>query len=73
MKKSIIISCVLAVFLVGTLFSLPKVVVNTKGKEMDTEKSAEKAAPMKEAATAETSTNSHDGATLSPEKQKIVD
>lgn len=37
MKKSIIISCVLAFALAGTLFSLPKVVVNTKGKEMETE------------------------------------
>ncbi len=32
MKKSIILSCVFAVALVGTLYSLPKVVVNTKGK-----------------------------------------
>lgn len=72
MKKSILLSCVLAVALVGTLFSLPKVVVNTKGKEVDTEKSAESSAPPKEAATAP-STNSHDGATLSPEQLKAVD
>ena len=78
MKKSIIISCVLAFALAGTLFSLPKVVVNTKGKEMDTEKTseasatAEASAPTRETATAETSPNSH-GATLSPAQQKIVE
>lgn len=73
MKKSIIISCVLAFALAGTLFSLPKVVVNTKGKEMDTEKTSEKVASTNEPAKTETSPNSHDGATLSPEQQKIVD
>jgi tetratricopeptide (TPR) repeat protein len=73
MKKSIILSCVLAVALVGTLFSLPKVVVNTKGKEMD--KGTEQAAATPAEATGkapETSMNSHDGAALSPEQQKIV-
>jgi len=72
MKKSIILSCVLAFALVGTLFSLPKVVVNTKGKEMDTEKTSE-TAPEKEAAKGETSANTHDGAAFSPEQQKVVD
>jgi len=72
MKKSIILSCVLAFALVGTLFSLPKVVVNTKGKEMDTEKTSE-TAPDKEAAKGETSANTHDGAAFSPEQQKVVD
>ena len=70
MKKSIILSCVLAVALVGTLFSLPKVVVNNKGKEMETEKAQTEEAS---AATSETPANSHDGATFTPEQQKIVD
>lgn len=39
MKKSIILVCVLAVALVGTLYSLPKIVVNSKKQEVD--KSAE--------------------------------
>lgn len=69
MKKSIILSCVLAVALVGTLFSLPKVVVNTKGKEMDKENTQ----PAAAAAAPENSPQSHDGATLSPDQQKIVD
>jgi len=73
MKKSIILSCVLAVALVGTLFSLPKVVVNNKGKEVESEKAAGKTASAKEAAPTEPSANSHDGATLSPEQQKVVD
>ena len=73
MKKSIILSCVLAVALVGTLFSLPKVVVNNKGKEVESEKVAGKTASVKEAAPKEPSANSHDGATLSPEQQKVVD
>jgi tetratricopeptide (TPR) repeat protein len=71
MKKSIILSCVLAVALVGTLFSLPKVVVNTKGKEVDKEK-GQTAAVSTEAAP-ETPSKSHDGATLSADQQKIVD
>ncbi|WP_138481036.1 tetratricopeptide repeat protein [Dyadobacter bucti] len=69
MKKSIILSCVLAIALVGTLFSLPKVVVNTKAKEMDKENTQ----PAAAAAAPENSPQSHDGATLSPEQQKVVD
>lgn len=69
MKKSIILSCVLAIALVGTLFSLPKVVVNTKAKEMDKENNQSAAT----AAAPENSPQSHDGATLSPEQQKVVD
>lgn len=75
MKKSIILSCVLALALVGTLYSLPKVVVNTKAKEVDTEKSEVAAAPGASAPTtpaSETPSNAHDGATLSPEQQKNV-
>ncbi|KAA6440578.1 tetratricopeptide repeat protein [Dyadobacter flavalbus] len=71
MKKSILLSCVFAIALVGTLFSLPKVVVNTKGKEMDKERSQTAAAAKTSAP--ETSPQSHDGATLSPDQQKIVD
>jgi tetratricopeptide (TPR) repeat protein len=72
MKKSILLSCVLAVALVGTLFSLPKVVVNNKGKEVDTEK-AQTAEASSASTSSETPANSHDGATLSPEQQKTVD
>jgi tetratricopeptide (TPR) repeat protein len=76
MKKSIILSCVLALALVGTLYSLPKVVVNTKAKEVDTGKSEVAAAPGASAPAAsasKTSSPMHDGATLSPEQQKNVD
>lgn len=77
MKKSIILSCVLAVALVGTLFSLPKIVVNNKGKEMESGKTSENAAPAGEASGNTDNTNepatAHDGATLSPDQQKIVD
>jgi tetratricopeptide (TPR) repeat protein len=69
MKKSIILSCVLAIALVGTLFSLPKVVVNTKAKDMDNENNQSAAT----AATPENSPQSHDGAALSSEQQKVVD
>jgi tetratricopeptide (TPR) repeat protein len=71
MKKSIILSCVLAVALVGTLFSLPKIVVNNNGKEMDTEKT--QTAEASPASASDSPTNSHDGATLSPEQLIIVD
>ena len=70
MNKSIILSCVLAVALVGTLYSLPKVVVNNKAKEMDSKETAPAAATAPEA---EASPNNHDGAILSPDQQKIVD
>jgi tetratricopeptide (TPR) repeat protein len=81
MKKSIILSCVLALALVGTLYSLPKVVVNTKAKEVDNGKTevaaasgaSAPAAPASGAASSETSSGMHDGATLSPEQQKNVD
>ena len=76
MKKSIILSCVLALALVGTLYSLPKVVVNTKAKEVDNGKTEIAAAPGASAPAAPasgTSTGMHDGATLSPEQQKNVD
>lgn len=71
MKKSIFLSCVFAVALVGTLFSLPKVVVNTKGKEVDNERTQTAAAAK--ATAPEASPQSHDGATLSPDQQKLVD
>jgi tetratricopeptide (TPR) repeat protein len=81
MKKSIILSCVLALALVGTLYSLPKVVVNTKAKEVDNGKTeiaaapgaSAPAAPVSGAASPETSTGMHDGATLSSEQQKNID
>lgn len=69
MNKSIILTCVLAIALVGTLFSLPKVVVNNKAKEMDSQESKEAAA----AAPSESSPAKHDGAVLPPDQQKIVD
>jgi tetratricopeptide (TPR) repeat protein len=73
MKKSILLSCVLAVALVGTLFSLPKVVVNNKGKEMDKGGSQQATAATAAAPASESSSKSHDGAALSPDQQKIVD
>lgn len=73
MKKSILLSCVLAVALVGTLFSLPKVVVNNKGKEVDKEKGQSAAATSAAPAASESSSKSHDGAALTPDQQKIVD
>lgn len=74
MKKSIFLSCVLAVALVGTLFSLPKVVVNTKGKEVDQERS-QPAAASTEAAPggAPEAATKHDGAALTPDQLKTVD
>jgi len=73
MKKSIILSCVLAFALVGTLFSLPKVVVNNKGKEVGQEKSQSAAEANATAPAAESASKSHDGAALSPDQQKVVD
>ncbi|CAG5007194.1 hypothetical protein DYBT9275_03986 [Dyadobacter sp. CECT 9275] len=70
MNKSIILSCVLAVALVGTLYSLPKVVVNNKAKEMDSKEASPAAATASEP---ETPSNTHDGAILSADQQKIVD
>jgi tetratricopeptide (TPR) repeat protein len=73
MKKSIILSCVLAFALVGTLFSLPKVVVNNKGKEVDKERSQTAAAADATAPASESAPKSHDGAALSPDQQKMID
>lgn len=72
MKKSILVTCVLAVALVGTLFSLPKVVVNNKGKEVDTEQK-QTAESSESTEKSELPTNSHNGAALSPEQLKEVD
>ncbi|WP_353722098.1 hypothetical protein [Dyadobacter sp. 676] len=74
MKKSILLSCVLAVALVGTLFSLPKVVVNNKGKDVDKERSQSATAANATApAATESASGSHDGAALTPDQQKVVD
>lgn len=73
MKKSILLSCVLAVALVGTLFSLPKVVVNTKGKEVGNERSQSQAAATAAAPDSSVQSPSHDKSTISPDQQKIVD
>ena len=72
MKKSIFLSCVLAVALVGTLFSLPKVVVNTKGKEVGNERSQSQAAATVAAPDSSVQSPSHE-ATIAPDQQKIVD
>jgi tetratricopeptide (TPR) repeat protein len=72
MKKSIFLSCVFAVALVGTLFSLPKVVVNTKGKEVESERS-QSAATTTTAPAAEPASDNHNEATLSPDQQKEID
>ncbi|PWJ60302.1 tetratricopeptide repeat protein [Dyadobacter jejuensis] len=69
MKKSIILSCFLAVALAGTLYSLPKVVVNNKSGEMETEESV----AVEETPATEQSSDSHAGATLSPDQQAVVD
>jgi tetratricopeptide (TPR) repeat protein len=69
MKKSIILSCVLAVALVGTLFSLPKVVVNTKGKEVDKEGSQTTAT----SSTSDSSPEIKHEASLSADQQKVID
>ena len=71
MKKSIFLSCVFAVALVGTLFSLPKVVVNTKGKEVDKERT--QSAATTTTAPAESASENHNEATLSPDQQKQID
>jgi tetratricopeptide (TPR) repeat protein len=73
MKKSILLSCVLAVALVGTLFSLPKVVVNTKGKEVGNERNQSQAAATAAAPDSSVQSPSHDKSTISPDQQKIVD
>lgn len=73
MKKSIIISSLFAVVLAGTLFSLPKVVVNNKANEMEKSEEAPAAATPETAAATPSPNNLHDGAALSPEQQKIVD
>ncbi|KQS33123.1 tetratricopeptide repeat protein [Dyadobacter sp. Leaf189] len=70
MKKSIFLSCVLAVALVGTLFSLPKVVVNTKGKEVDKERTQTASASTEKAPE---NSPKHDGAALTPDQQKAID
>lgn len=72
MKKSIFLSCVLAVALVGTLFSLPKVVVNTKGKEVGNERNQSQAAATAAAPDSSVQSPSHE-ATIAPDQQKIVD
>jgi tetratricopeptide (TPR) repeat protein len=72
MKKSILISCALAIGLVGTLFSLPKIVVNNKGKEGETANTAKTEAAEKEIP-GSAAVNSHDGAKLSTEQLKIID
>ncbi len=68
MKKSIVISCILAIVLVGTLYSLPKIVVNNKSEDMDTQE----ATTEEQSSVAETTSNNHQGAILSAEQQEIV-
>ena len=72
MKRSIILVCVSAVALVGTLFSLPKVVVNTKNQKVSTEQTAAQE-PASEGHLAESANTNHSSQALTAEQQQKIE
>jgi tetratricopeptide (TPR) repeat protein len=72
MKRSIILVCVLAVALVGTLYSLPKVVVNSKSQNVSTEQTAAQE-PESEGHLAESANDNHTSQALTPEQQQNIE
>ena len=74
MKKKIVLVSILAIALVGTLYSLPKIVVNTKDQGVVSEQNTGQAsAGQEESSGTEPSTGSHSNATLTSEQQQRVD
>lgn len=74
MRKSTILICILAIGLVGTLYSLPKVVVSKKNGEKGPDSTAAAGAPKaKEDAQAASGAEQHAAAQLTPAQLKEVD
>ncbi len=71
MKKTLVLVSVFAIVMVGTLYSLPKVVVNTKEQGVVSEQRGEQGASNEE--TAPAPADSHSSATLTPAQQKDID
>lgn len=71
MKRTIVLVTVLAILMVGTLYSLPKIVVNTKDQGNVSEQTSEQ--ETENEAQASASVDNHASSTLTAEQQKQVD
>lgn len=72
MKKTLVLVSILALALVGTLYSLPKTVVNTKDQGVVSEQNTGQQT-SNEAEQATAPADSHSNETLTPEQQQAID
>ncbi|TDB64103.1 tetratricopeptide repeat protein [Arundinibacter roseus] len=74
MKKTIILVCVLAIALVGTLYSLPKIVVNSKSQDVEGGQQTEQASGGESTgASGSNSESEHFNQSLTPEQKQVID
>lgn len=73
MNKSIVIVSVLAFALMGTLYSLPKIVVNTKSQEVTTEQGTEQGEATAEGSQGSETNENHSNQALTLDQQKEID
>ena len=72
MKKKLVLVSILAVALVGTLYSLPKIVVNTKDQGIVSEQNTGQASDEGKVEQAEAPADSHSNETLTPEQEQAL-
>ena len=73
MKRKLVLVSILAIALVGTLYSLPKIVVNTKDQGVVSEQNTGQASEHEESSGTESATDSHSNSTLTAEQQQKID
>lgn len=72
MKRTLVLVSILAIALVGTLYSLPKTVVNTKDQGVVSEQNTGQTSDGAEAEQAADPVGSHSNETLTPEQQQAI-
>lgn len=72
MKKKLVLVSILAIALVGTLYSLPKIVVNTKDQGTVSEQTTGQASDNEESSATAAPTDSHSNETLTAEQQQVL-
>ncbi|MPR33193.1 tetratricopeptide repeat protein [Salmonirosea aquatica] len=73
MKRTLVLVSILAIALVGTLYSLPKIVVNTKDQGVVSEQNTGEEAGGKELEGSGAAATSHSNETLTAEQQQAID
>lgn len=72
MKRTIVLVSILAIAMVGTLYSLPKIVVNTKDQGVTAARDRAQTSTAEEGQAATSAVDDHSNQALTPEQQKEI-